>query len=356
MVVPRFSPHIGGVEIHAASLARRIAASGWSVTVLTPEIRSDLTRVEHVDGYEIRRFPIDNRSVAFPVSLALWRWIRHNRQRLDLVHAHSFHAVTALGCTWASDLPLVFTPHYHAVGHTFFARLLHLPYDRLAGRIFEKSTRVICVSSAEESLLRRDYPEAGPKIRVIHNGTDVAELITTTRYESVKAPSVLVACRLESYKRADVVIRAAARLPKQPNLIVVGSGPMRERLERLAHDAGVKVTFLGNLPTEELRRWQRTVDVVASASDREAFGLTLVEGAVGGARLVASDISAHREVRQIVGPEVMSLVPPGDIDAFSHALSSALDAGRHGGIVDVPTWDRAATQTIACYNGALRAA
>ena len=53
---------------------------------------------------------------------------------------------------------------------------------------------------------------------------------------------------------------------------------------------------MGSVGDDELHRWLRTAHVFVSMSEREAFGMAPVEAACAGARIILSDIPAHREI------------------------------------------------------------
>ena len=108
-------------------------------------------------------------------------------------------------------------------------------------------------------------------------------------------PVVLTVGRLERYKNVDLIIDAFRALPSSAMLIIVGDGPDRSRLERHAEtsEPGWPVHFTGRISDSMLDRWFAHADVVTSASDHEAFGITLAEGLASGARVVASAIPAY---------------------------------------------------------------
>ena len=66
-----------------------------------------------------------------------------------------------------------------------------------------------------------------------------------------------------------------------------------------------------------------------SLSAREAFGLVLLEAAVAGSRVVASDIPAHAELAHRLGRvgAAMAVVTP-DVAAVAAALDSQVEMGR----------------------------
>jgi glycosyltransferase involved in cell wall biosynthesis len=87
----------------------------------------------------------------------------------------------------------------------------------------------------------------------------------------------LCVSRLLPYKNVDAILAAFADLTSE-RLVVVGSGPERERLAAVA---GPNVRFLGRVADEELR-WLYRECVAVVAASYEDYGLTPLEGAVFG--------------------------------------------------------------------------
>jgi glycosyltransferase involved in cell wall biosynthesis len=183
---------------------------------------------------------------------------------------------------------------------------------------------------AESELLLRRYPSVEPRLSIVPLGVDSLSLLAAEPFEADR-PIVLVAGRLEPYKRVDTAIRAFASMRKDAHLVVCGTGSHRTALERLVGELGIaaKVTFRGQVSGGELRRWQRTATSTLSLSSREAFGLVLLESAVAGSRIVASDIPAHGELAQRLGcvGACVAVVPP-DVAAVAAALDSQVEMGR----------------------------
>ena len=105
------------------------------------------------------------------------------------------------------------------------------------------------------------------------------------------------------------------------------------------------------MPQAELDAWYARADVFVSLSRHELFGLALLEGAVAGAAVVASDIPAHREVGAYLPPGRVVFVDP---DCAPLELARAVQAARAAGPAadaarPVPTWEGAVEETICCY-------
>jgi phosphatidylinositol alpha-1,6-mannosyltransferase len=109
---------------------------------------------------------------------------------------------------------------------------------------------------------------------------------------------ILTVGNLVSRKGQDMVIRALPALCRRvPDLVymIVGDGPCRGELERLAMDLGVRdrVTFVGRVPDEDLPDLYALCDVFVMASrerleenDVEGFGMVLLEASACGKPVV----------------------------------------------------------------------
>jgi glycosyltransferase involved in cell wall biosynthesis len=353
-VVASYAPHIGGVETHVQRLARGSRVSGDRVTVLTHEVQG-YPADEWVNGVRILRFPMTVSSRNYPFSLSLFRYLRLHATDFDLVHAHNYHTLAGHAAI-RSCLPFVFTPHYHGTGHTWLAAFLHRFYRPMGAKLFTMANAVVCVSDAERDLVVRQFPAATAKIVTIPNGIDPKQGPADEDRGMPASPLVLTVGRLERYKNVDLVIDAFRALPTSATLVVVGDGPDRARLEkRVGASEGWPVRFAGRIPDPMLDQLFAQADVVTSASDHEAFGLTLAEGLASGARVVASAIPAHAALGRLVGTDTaLTLVDPRNTSRFTDSLAKSLLAGRpHAGGLKLPTWDQAVKQTRELYSQVL---
>ena len=308
-VTGHYLPFAGGIETHVEQIASRLAAQGDAVTVLTQTDDPSWPSSEMIAGVQVRRFPVPVPSQHFAVSPSLGRALMAHRREWDVVHVHGYHSVVPLLGALSGARPLIFTPHYHGTGHSPARKVMHRPYRLLGTFISGASRRVICVSEAERNVFVSHFPGAIDKVTVIPNGVDLAELLAAVPVPTHKK-TIVSAGRLETYKHVDATLRAFAQLGHDYQLIVTGDGPDRARLERIGRELGLAdtVRFVGRICTAELYRWYRSADVYVSMSSNEAMGITILELLACGARVVASDIPAHREVNERVGG-VLTLVP-----------------------------------------------
>lgn len=297
LVTPGFHPARGGVEAHTTALTNQLIHRGFAVTVLTARRgirRTHTTR--HPRGYEVITYPAWRiQSMSVSPRLVLGAVLRGRTG--DVVHVHGYHATTALSLLGVAG-PAVFTPHYHGThGHSRLADVLHRSYRRIAPLLLRRCDAIICVSSAERDQLLSDFPRAGNKVVVIPNGVSAAEIRSATAFPN-QPQTVLCVGRLEAYKRFDDVIRAFAQVPAPTRLVIVGDGSERDELAAAAQTLGLggRVELTGPASDETLHRWLRTARVLVSVSEREAFGIVPMEAACAGAKVVLSDIPAHRDI------------------------------------------------------------
>jgi glycosyltransferase involved in cell wall biosynthesis len=328
-VVAAYHPHVGGVETHVQRLALGCAETGDKVTVLTHQL-DDSPAEEWTSAVHVLRFPLTVKARNYLVSVSLFRYLKTHASDFDLVHAHSYHTLMGHAAI-RTELPFVFTPHYHGTGHDAVRAALHHVYRPLGSRQFRMADAVICNSEAEQRLVAKDFPWTTAKLTTILPGTDPISPAPNDHGLELVEPIALVVGRLERYKNVGLIIDAFRKVPFPASLVVVGEGPDRARLERYAeaHEPGQQVLFTGRIPDEMLHQLFARASVVVSASDHEAFGLSVAEGLASGARVLASAIPAHVEIVEKAGADApITLVDVRDSVRLAEHLRVLMLAGR----------------------------
>ena len=134
---------------------------------------------------------------------------------------------------------------------------------------------------------------------------------------------VLYIGSLSGEKNVDAAISAVASIP-DAELLLVGDGPDRARLEALARSAASdRIRFLGarDRPREELA----AADVLVLPSRTEGIPAVLIEAAFSGLPVVASAVGGIPEI--VEDGRTGLLVPPGDVAALARALRAAAADG-----------------------------
>lgn len=152
---------------------------------------------------------------------------------------------------------------------------------------------------------------------------------------------VIALSRLFPVKRLDLFLRALRCVADvQPGVraTVVGTGPLRGDLERLAHELALEshVHFAGFQP--DVAAWLRRARIVMLPSDTEGLPLSLVEAMLSGAVPVASRVGeladlvedevngylvAERTPEAFAAPILALLAEPGRLRRFSSAAREA---------------------------------
>ncbi|TKJ28115.1 glycosyltransferase [Blastococcus sp. CCUG 61487] len=256
------------------------------------------------------------------------------RGRFDVVHTHLYRACLygRVAARLADVRAVVATEHSllddQLEGRTASrgVRLLYLATERL-GRA------TIAVSGATRDNLLR-WGVAPERVVTVPNGLDLDALaFDPARRAAVRAElgvpdgARLVGAvgRLHPGKRFDELIRSLVPcLGPATQLLIVGEGPERASLAKLAADLGVTrfVHLAGERPVAPALS---AMDVLASPSRYETFGLAVLEGLAAGLPVVFRRCPALDELRA----ELPGAVRIGPDDDLAAALAGiATDARR----------------------------
>lgn len=126
-------------------------------------------------------------------------------------------------------------------------------------------------------------------------------------------------------KNQALLLRAFALVAKEveTSLVICGEGELRTDLEVLAHQLGVgDKVFLPGFVTA-LAPVYAAADLFVLSSDREGYGLVLVEAMRAGLPVVATDC-AHGPAEVLGGGEFGTLVPTGAVRPLADAILAAL--------------------------------
>ena len=220
---------------------------------------------------------------------------------LDIIHTQTEGGVGLYARLLAPSLkiPLVYTYHTMYVDYTYYVTKGIM--DQSVKNIVKKLSKVLCETCDEFTTPSEKTKNAlrgyGVEryINVVPNGIDLdrfedneknIERIKRYRKENnLEDTKILLSLgRIAQEKSIDVLLRGYALfLKKNPSiktkLLVVGDGPSKPNLEKLAHDLDIKdhVSFIGKVPYEDVPFFYQLADLYLSASTSETQGLTFVE-------------------------------------------------------------------------------
>ena len=252
-----------------------------------------------------------------------------------LVHAHfGPDGLTALGLARRLNIPLVTTLHGYDVSRTGRALLLsgRLSWMRYAlghERLIRGGDLFLAVSDALRAMaIGVGYPAERTLTHYI--GVDLASFSPPGSRDGA---TILHVGRLVEKKGTAQLLVAFARVKAahpDATLVIIGAGPLRASLERLAGqlELGEAVKFLGAQPQSVVGKWMRRAAVLAvpslTARDGDAEGLPTVvlEAAASGLVAVGSNHSGIPEA--ITDGHSGFVVPEGQVEPLSVRLIELL--------------------------------
>jgi glycosyltransferase involved in cell wall biosynthesis len=246
----------------------------------------------------------------------------------DVIHAHNiYHQISPsiLPVAKKRGVPVVMTLHdYHLISpnygmfdrdHIVEPSKSHPYNDTLSRKLIDGSFTKSALSAFEgwlhhalgvyDDIATFIAPSEFVKKKVVEYGVDANRIEVVPhcidlegrapRYQSENR--VVFVGRLSPEKGVDILLRAMKEV-RGLNCAIVGDGPQRDHLERLAEELDLtNVTFLGSLYGSELdREIARAKAVVIPSRSYETFGLTALEAYAFGKPVIASRIGALPEV------------------------------------------------------------
>lgn len=185
-------------------------------------------------------------------------------------------------------------------------------------KAFKKAA--LCYGQTESEC--RMIERYGGRSKLQPNGCDVSEFFPDPTAQRSK--TVLTVTRLTNkQKRTSDLIQAMAQLPEEWTLDIVGTGPDKRMLERLAADLNLssRIRFHGFVGRVEVRDFLRRCGVYAMPSANEAVALAVLEAMACGAAVVLSRIRAFEQL--VVDGINGRLVPVGDVKGLAAAITNA---------------------------------
>jgi glycosyltransferase involved in cell wall biosynthesis len=382
-------PKSGGAEHACYELAKHLADEGDDVVLVSDvdasildELPARLTIAEVGATRGIRKLVL-----RCPVGFVRWLLqhlvgnvcaarrasellARDDAGPFDVVHGHgalSTILVAARLRDVGSATPLLYTEHdstpwscrYRRVAERVLRRCIYRHVNLRACRA--ASTVVTNYASLADELAMRTNM-ARSHFSTVRNGADLHSLYAGGAGRSVAEQHgvdhyCLFVGSLIDRKGPDVLIRALGRV--EMPCIIVGDGPMRPALERLAASVGIseRLIFTGALEPRDVRRYYDEAEVLVLPSVSEGVPLVALEALGAGVPVVASDLDGLASV--VRNGENGLLVEPGEEKALVWALSllrqggsilASLQRGAMTSADDVPGWEDVAEQLHDLYD------
>ena len=281
---------------------------------------------------------------------ALSRALRHAGP-FDVIHAHNAVPAGDAALRAGGGYALVVSVH----GGDVLWVPSHVPSGRATVARVLGAARVVLANSTGVETLARQH--GAHSTRVVHLGADLPE-------PSVEDAQPLVASlgHLVARKRHADVLRAVAALPGV-RYRLIGDGPERGSLERLAAELGIsdRVELTGQLEPCEALRALRGAWAMAMPSTEEAFGVAYIEAMAAAIPVIGCRGEPGPQEIAAAGEGIV-LVDAGSAEGLTGALREllsdgerrrALAAGARRTVEREFTWERCGERTLAAYEAAL---
>ncbi|MGC1307617.1 MAG: glycosyltransferase [Phormidesmis sp.] len=251
----------------------------------------------------------------------------------SLVHAHfGPDGVKAIPLATQLNIPLIVTFHGYDITikpfyawHSSYSYFMYLARRK---RLRKVASKFIAVSNfVKEKLIQKGF--SADKIVVHYIGVDVEKFSCVS--SQIRDPIVLFVGRLVEVKGCEFLIKAMAKVQSiLPNaeLVILGDGPLKNTLEKMACKTLKNCRFLGFQPPSVVKDWMQRAKVfsVPSVSTKsgytEAFGIAFLEAQSMGLPVVSSLSGGIPEA--VKDTETGFLVPEKDSQALADRILTLL--------------------------------
>jgi D-inositol-3-phosphate glycosyltransferase len=304
----------GGMNVYIHELARELGHSQNTIDIftrrtneysphivhLTPHVR--VINVKAGPSAPIQKHEIYQYLPAFAQHVDEFR--RTEKTRYDILHSHYWlSGVVAMQLAQSWDVPHI--TMFHTLGR--LKRLANPdatePIRRfvMERRLIQQADKIIASTIDERMQIIRHCGATSGQVRVIPCGVDLRRFMPKDQQQAREKlglkqhqPVLLFVGRLDPFKGPDLLLRAAAMMEEEAQVVIVGgniTGDKEvEELRELANHLEIseRVHFTGARPQHELSTIYSAADVTVIPSYHESFGLAAVESLACGTPVVAT--------------------------------------------------------------------
>ena len=370
MINYEFPPIGGGGAKATFKISYELARMGLDVYVLTSKFRDAKTE-ETISGIRIFRVPVKRKRVDFASTPEMFTFVLSafptllnllKREKIDIIHtffglpcgALSFFAKKFFQTPYIIRMGGSDVPRFNPYRFKTSFKALKPPLLK----IWQNAATLVAVSDGLRRLALKADPKAN--IIVIPNGVDI-EKFKPMLIPKSKENHILFVGRLDSYRKGvQFLLQALKKLNEKKlpcKLTVIGDGPYRPRLEKIARDLNLKnIEFLGYIPNKRLPIYYNQADVFVLPSCSEGMSNVILEAMACGLPVIATSVGGNPEL--VENGKTGLLIPPENVDALYNSLMKLLQdentkekMGKSGRkkVKDHFTWDKIAKEYLRLY-------
>lgn len=316
-----FPDSMGGVEQVINQIARGAKKHGIEAEVLSLTRDREASTIE-VDGYLTHRAKLDFHIASTGFSASAFVRFSKLAKQADVIHYHfPWPFMDVVHFATNVKKPTVVSYHSDIIKQKNLLKL----YCPLKNKFLASVDRIVAASPnyLESSDVLKKF---SGKVSVIPYGLDKASYPIPTAQklqywrENLGLKFFLFVGVLRYYKGLHILMEAAQGTDYP--IVIVGAGPIEAELKAQAARLGLRnIHFLGQLPDEDkVALLTLCYGVVFPSHLRsEAFGVSLLEGAMYGKPMISSEIGTGTTFINIAD-ETGLVVPPSDSTALRQAM------------------------------------
>lgn len=263
------------------------------------------------------------KEVTYLLALPKVKWLVQ-KIRPDILHAHYASSYGFLGAL---------TGYHPLVTSAWGSDVLLGPKEsRLARWVVQFALERAALVTSMAHHMTRTLIELGvprDKILTLPFGADTTIFHPQLPEPGQRAIDIICTRNFEPIYNLELLIRALrwviARRP-ETECVLVGDGPLRTELKRLAQELGVEsnVKWVGRVPLPEVAEWLRRAKVFVTPALSDGNNVSLNEAMACGCFPIASDIPANRE--WLVDGETGFIVPGDRPEVLAERILQAFDS------------------------------
>jgi len=374
----------GGIELHTYNLARALSELGSEVhyiTDITNEARFNSNVMVYNTHTPRMRFQagfgewvmshVMGGAFSFKTALST---LLFKRSDFDIVHVHG--NLSGLLVSFINEpTPLVFTTHNPTpwmcrYESSFEQKFREAAYRLVDANLIKRTDHIVALNQRLKDEIVAKWSIPPSKVTVVPNGVDTRAFCPDSRKAAdvrakyrIEGMYCLFVGQLRNRKGVDSLLRAFNEIDNNKmKCVVVGDGPERDKLEKLADDFKLhsKVLFTGAVPFEDLTDLYAEAEFFVLPTVAEGSPLVVLEAMASGLPVISTKVSGIPEV--IDNEQNGFIVPPRDVHALAECmrvlieddeLRAKMSKTARKKTVASFSWNAVARKTLAVYRKAI---
>jgi len=352
VVIDTWFPAIGGGQINAWEISKRITKSGHKIDIITRSnggFKGEKVRNLNVVQIGSTSTPDDNFSRMFFLIRAFFLIRRKN---YDVIHLQAFlPGLLAPPIRYFLRKATIFTVH----GTRMFEKNPKHSFGFWLEKIILTKIKYDIEISVTKAFLK--FKNTNKNIKVIGNGLDFKKF-ENIKIKKASYPKILWVGRFDRVKRVNNLIMVMKDVVKEiprVKLTLVGYGYEERNLKKLAGKLNFNkhIEFVGKKTGDDLIREYKSSHLFVLPSSSEGQPITLLEAQAAGLPIIATKTGGIPEIVK-EGVNGLLVPPNGDndlADAIIWCLKNKNDFGQKGHeiVKKLNSWDEISEETLSAY-------